>query len=213
MLKAEKQVFGRRGGFLKRAFDAAAACVLAAVLLPVMLITAATVLVAMGRPILFRQTRIGRAEMPFTIIKFRSMIAASSKGETADNARLTGLGRWLRATSLDELPELWNVIRGDMSLVGPRPLLPQYLPFYTAHEARRHAVRPGLTGWAQVNGRNALSWEQKFEHDVWYVDNQSFALDLKILWRTMWIILRRDGINSEGHATMPPFQRAQIRHE
>ena len=123
-----------------------------------------------------------------------------------DAERLTRLGRFLRSTSLDELPELWNVLRGDMSLVGPRPLLVEYLPLYTPEQARRHEVRPGITGWAQVNGRNALSWEEKFALDVWYVDNQSLWLDLKILWLTVWRVLKRDGISADGEATMPRFR-------
>jgi lipopolysaccharide/colanic/teichoic acid biosynthesis glycosyltransferase len=122
-----------------------------------------------------------------------------------DAERLTPFGRWLRSTSLDELPELWNVLRGDMSLVGPRPLLMQYLPLYSPRQARRHEVRPGITGWAQVNGRNALTWPQKFELDVWYVENRSLWLDLRILWMTLLVVLRRDGISAEGEATMPPF--------
>jgi len=142
------------------------------------------------------------------MIKFRTMRdAVDDRGQPLPDAqRLTGFGRFLRASSLDELPELWNVLKGDMSLVGPRPLLPEYLPLYSPHQARRHEVRPGITGWAQVNGRNALSWEEKFALDVWYVDNRSFLLDLKILWATAARVIRRDGISAEGEATMYPFE-------
>ena len=161
----------------------------------------------MGAPVLFRQTRPGLHGRPFEMIKFRTMLDAFDKDgrPLPDNERLTPLGRWLRATSLDGLPELWNVLKGEMSLVGPRPLLMAYLPLYTAEQARRHEVRPGITGWAQVNGRNALSWEEKFALDVWYVDNQSLWLDLKILALTVWKVLRREGIAAAGEATMPIF--------
>jgi lipopolysaccharide/colanic/teichoic acid biosynthesis glycosyltransferase len=144
---------------------------------------------------------------PFQILKFRTMtdLRDADGALLPDAERLTPFGRWLRSTSLDELPALWNVLRGDMSLVGPRPLLVQYLPLYSARQARRHEVRPGITGWAQVNGRNALTWPQKFELDVWYVENRSFWLDLRILWMTLLVVLRRDGISAHGEATMPPF--------
>ena len=140
--------------------------------------------------------------------KFRTMRTPRANEDllSTDAVRLTSLGRFLRSTSLDELPSLWNVLRGDMSLVGPRPLLPEYLPLYTAHQMRRHEVKPGITGWAQVNGRNAISWEQKFELDVWYVEHRSFGLDLKILWMTVWQVVARRDIAAEGHATMPPFR-------
>lgn len=156
---------------------------------------------AMGPPVLFRQTRPGLGGRPFQLLKFRTMLA----GAGPDESRLTAVGRFLRAWSLDELPELWNVLREDMSLVGPRPLLMQYLPRYSARQARRHEVKPGLTGWAQVNGRNALTWDEKFELDGWYVDNWSLWLDVCILGRTVWQVLRREGISHEGHATMTEF--------
>jgi lipopolysaccharide/colanic/teichoic acid biosynthesis glycosyltransferase len=157
--------------------------------------------------LLFRQVRPGLHGHPFTLYKFRTMRGAATgeAGVHTDAERLTGFGRWLRATSLDELPELWNVLRGDMSLVGPRPLLMRYLPLYTAEQMRRHDVRPGVTGWAQVNGRNALSWEDKFALDVWYVDHRSLLLDLKILARTVAAVFRREGISYENSATMPEF--------
>ncbi len=155
----------------------------------------------------FRQQRIGQYEQEFKLYKFRTMMdSCDSSGRLLPDAqRLTRLGRFLRSTSLDELPQLWNVLRGDMSFVGPRPLLPEYLARYTAFQRRRHEVIPGITGWVQVNGRNSLTWEQKFELDVWYVDNRSVGLDLKILWMTVSKVLRRDGISQGGHATMPKF--------
>jgi lipopolysaccharide/colanic/teichoic acid biosynthesis glycosyltransferase len=159
---------------------------------------------------LFRQTRIGLHGKSFTIYKLKTMRDPQT-GENplaTDALRITRFGRFLRTSSLDELPTLWNVLRGDMSLVGPRPLLPEYLPLYTAHQMRRHEVKPGITGWAQVNGRNAISWEEKFELDVWYVDHRSFLLDLKILWTTVWQVVARRDIAAEGHATMPPFRGA-----
>ncbi|HYP86214.1 sugar transferase [Variovorax sp.] len=161
----------------------------------------------LGTPVLFRQTRPGLRGDPFEMIKLRTMTqACGPDGKLLPDAeRLTGFGRFLRATSLDELPELWNVLKGDMSLVGPRPLLMEYLPLYTPEQARRHEVRPGITGWAQVNGRNALSWEEKFKLDVWYVDNRSFWLDIKILWLTVKKVLVREGISAAGDATMPKF--------
>ena len=155
----------------------------------------------MSRPVFFVQERAGLGGRPFKLIKLRTM----RDGTGSDAERLTRLGKWLRATSLDELPELWNVLRGDMSLVGPRPLLMRYLPRYSQEQARRHEVLPGLTGWAQVNGRNALNWERKFEYDVWYVDNQSVWIDIKILWLTAWRVLTRQGISADGEATMSEF--------
>jgi lipopolysaccharide/colanic/teichoic acid biosynthesis glycosyltransferase len=166
----------------------------------------------LGSPVFFRQKRPGLDGKPFELLKFRTMADrrdAAGK-ELPDSDRLTGIGRWLRATSLDELPELWNVIRGDMSLVGPRPLLMEYLPLYSPEQSRRHDVRPGITGWAQINGRNAISWEEKFKLDVWYVDNQSFWLDLKILFFTVFRVFQRSGISAEGEATMPKFTGAPI---
>jgi lipopolysaccharide/colanic/teichoic acid biosynthesis glycosyltransferase len=176
----------------------------------VLLLLALTIRHNMGSPVLFLQKRPGLNEKIFEMIKFRTMRDALDAGGKPldDGERLTKLGKFLRASSLDELPELWNVLKGDMSLVGPRPLLIEYLPRYSARQARRHAVRPGVTGWAQVNGRNALSWNEKFEHDVWYVDNRSFGLDLKILWRTLAAVLTRRGISSDGHATMPVFEKS-----
>lgn len=162
----------------------------------------------LGSPVFFRQVRPGMHGQPFEMVKFRTM--TSERGPDGqllpDAVRLTPFGRFLRATSLDELPELWNVLKGDMSLVGPRPLLMEYLPLYTPEQARRHEVRPGITGWAQVNGRNAISWKDKFQLDVWYVDHRSLSLDIKILWLTVKKVLVRDGINAAGEATMPRFE-------
>lgn len=161
----------------------------------------------LGGPIFFCQTRPGFQGKPFEMIKFRTMTdARDPNGQLLnDAARLTPFGRLLRSSSLDELPELWNVLKGDMSLVGPRPLLMEYLPLYSLEQARRHEVRPGITGWAQVNGRNALSWDEKFKLDVWYVENQSFWLDIKILWMTVQKVLVREGVSAVGEATMPKF--------
>ncbi len=174
---------------------------------PVLAALALAILWQMGRPVLFRQIRPGLQGRPFAMVKFRTMSKAmDARGRPLPDAqRLTRLGRFLRATSLDELPELWNVMRGEMSLVGPRPLLMEYLPLYAPSQARRHEVRPGITGWAQVNGRNALSWEEKFALDVWYVDNRSLWLDLRILWLTLLKAARREGISAAGEATMPRF--------
>lgn len=161
----------------------------------------------LGSPVLFQQARPGLNGIPFMMIKFRTMTdARSADGQLLSDAeRLTTFGRFLRTSSLDELPELWNVLKGDMSLVGPRPLLIEYLPLYSPEQARRHLVRPGITGWAQVNGRNALSWEEKFKLDIWYVDNRSLWLDFKILWLTMRKVLIREGISAAGEATMSKF--------
>lgn len=162
----------------------------------------------LGRPVFFRQTRPGLRGQPFNMVKFRTMTGARGPdGQLLpDSQRLTSFGRFLRATSLDELPELWNVLKGDMSLVGPRPLLMEYLPLYSPEQGRRHEVRPGITGWAQVNGRNALSWDDKFRLDVWYVDHGSLWLDIKILWLTVRKVLVREGISAVGEATMPRFR-------
>jgi lipopolysaccharide/colanic/teichoic acid biosynthesis glycosyltransferase len=178
------------------------------VLAPVLAAVALAVAVALGRPVLFRQVRPGLGGKPFRLIKFRTMLdAVGADGKPlADSRRLTRFGRFLRATSLDELPELWNVLRGDMSLVGPRPLLTHYLPLYSPEQARRHEVRPGLTGWAQVNGRNALSWTDKLALDSWYVDHRSFRLDMRILAMTVAKVLSRTGIAAEGSDTMPEFR-------
>lgn len=161
----------------------------------------------LGSPVFFRQIRPGLNGLPFQMVKFRTM--TDERGPHGhllpDSDRLTKFGRFLRASSLDELPELWNVVKGDMSLVGPRPLLMEYLPLYSPEQARRHEARPGITGWAQVNGRNALSWEEKFKLDVWYVDNRSLWLDVKILWLTVRKVLVREGISAEGEATMSKF--------
>lgn len=174
---------------------------------PIMITIALTVKHQMGSPILFRQRRPGKNGKPFDIFKFRTMTnSRDENGKLLDDAdRLTRIGKFIRSTSLDELPELFNVIKGDMSLVGPRPLLMQYLERYSPEQARRHEVKPGITGWAQVNGRNALSWEDKFALDVWYVDNQSLLLDLKIILMTITKVLKREGISSYGHATAEEF--------
>ena len=193
---------------MKRFMDIIFASVALILLSPVLLLVALAILFTMGTPVFFRQQRPGLHGRPFGIVKFRTMRAVRP-GEDAvasDGMRLTRLGRFLRAASLDELPELWNVLKGDMSLVGPRPLLMQYLPLYSPVQARRHEVRPGLTGWAQVKGRNALSWDEKFALDVWYVDHRSLGVDLRILILTVWQVLARRGIAAEGSATMPEFR-------
>lgn len=193
---------------LKRVFDIFVSLAILLILLPVILVTAIAVRLSLGSPILFRQERPGLRGRIFKIYKFRTMrdmFDASGK-QLPDGERLTPLGRFLRNTSLDELPELFNVLKGDMSLVGPRPLLVEYLDRYTKEQARRHEVMPGLTGWAQVNGRNALTWEEKFALDVWYVDNWNMWLDLKILWLTLVKVFKREGISADGHATMPEFK-------
>ncbi len=190
----------------KRLLDLVTAAVCLLLASPVMLAIAVAILVTMGRPVLFRQQRPGRHTQLFDLVKFRSMTPyACDEGTAADAARLTRLGRWLRLTSLDELPTLWNVVRGDMSLVGPRPLLSSYLDRYAPEHFRRHDVRPGVTGPQQVNGRNALTWEQRFAYDVWYVDNRSLLLDLRILARTVVVVLRREGITAPGSATAHEF--------
>jgi lipopolysaccharide/colanic/teichoic acid biosynthesis glycosyltransferase len=191
----------------KRFFDLVGAGLGLLLLSPVLVAVSLLIRRQMGRPIFFRQTRPGRHGQPFAIVKFRTMRdAVDTHGNVLpDSERVTPLGRFLRATSLDELPELWNVLKGEMSLVGPRPLLMEYLPLYSPGQARRHEVRPGVTGWAQVNGRNAISWDEKFALDVWYVDNQSLRLDLRIWWLTVLKVVRRDGISAAGEATMPRF--------
>lgn len=192
---------------MKRMFDVVVATALLLVLSPVLIAIALLVWRSMGSPVLFKQVRPGLHGRPFTMYKFRTMTEErDEKGQLLPDARrLTKLGQFLRSTSLDELPELFNVLRGEMSLVGPRPLRMEYLPLYTKEQARRHEVLPGITGWAQVNGRNALTWEERFELDVWYVDNQSFLLDLRILLMTARSVIKREGISAEGHATMYPF--------
>ena len=192
---------------LKRAFDIAASTSALIVLSPVLAITAHKVKKELGSPVLFRQTRPGLHGKPFEMIKFRTMKDATDKEGNAlpDSERLTEFGKKLRASSLDELPELWNVLKGDMSLVGPRPLLMEYLPLYSAEQAKRHNVRPGVTGYAQVNGRNSLSWEDKFKLDTWYVEHQSLWLDMKILLKTVKKVIIKDGISADGEATMTKF--------
>lgn len=189
---------------MKRLIDIAVAGLGLIIVSPLLLLVAVAIAINMGTPVLFRQQRPGLYGRPFTILKFRTM--TSPDGSKDDAARLTRLGRFLRSTSLDELPELVNVLKGEMSLVGPRPLLVEYLPLYSATEARRHDVRPGLTGWAQVNGRNAVTWEERFRLDVWYVENQSLALDCRILLMTLGKVLKREGISAAGEATMPKFR-------
>lgn len=192
---------------LKRAVDVVGAATALALLGGPMLLTALAVRVFLGSPVVFRQKRPGQDGLLFTMYKFRTMTDARGPDGALlpDDVRLTRFGRFLRATSLDELPELVNVLRGDMSLVGPRPLMPEYLPLYSPEQARRHEVRPGMTGLAQVSGRNALSWEEKFRLDVEYVDSRSLALDLKLMWRTVRAVLAPDGVSAQGHVTMPPF--------
>lgn len=193
----------------KRLFDVVVALLLLLLLSPVLLVVALVVRLRLGAPVLFRQMRPGRHGVPFQLVKFRTMITnerAPDGRVYSDADRLPPFGRLLRSTSLDELPELWNVLAGDMSLVGPRPLLMQYLPLYSPTQARRHDVLPGITGWAQINGRNALSWEDKFALDVWYVDHRTFWLDLVIIARTISRVVTRDGVTREGQATTEYFQ-------
>ncbi|MBK9711903.1 MAG: sugar transferase [Kouleothrix sp.] len=194
--------------FLKRTIDLLLSVTALMLGAPVLAIVALLVRVKLGAPVLFRQARPGLRARPFTMLKFRTMTDArdASGSLRPDSERLTPFGRFLRSTSLDELPELINVLKGDMSLVGPRPLLTQYLGRYSPEQLRRHEVRPGITGWAQVNGRNALTWERKFELDVWYVDHQSLGLDIKIIFMTVWKIVRRDGISQPGQATAEEFR-------
>ena len=198
---------------MKRLLDMLVAGFALVLLSPLLLAVAIAVRATMGSPVLFRQQRPGLEGKPFELVKFRTMrrLTTGDVVPAEDERRLTRLGRFLRASSLDELPELWNVLKGEMSLVGPRPLLMRYLPLYSPEQARRHEVRPGLTGWAQVNGRNALSWEEKFALDLWYVDNRSLLLDLRILLLTVWRLLRPSGIAAEGSATMPEFMGSPVR--
>ena len=192
---------------MKRLFDFLLALLALLLLALPLLVLALLVRRKLGSPVLFRQVRPGLHGQPFEMVKFRTMTDARDADGALlpDAVRLTPFGRFLRASSLDELPELWNVLKGEMSLVGPRPLLMEYLPLYSAEQYRRHEVRPGVTGWAQVNGRNAISWEEKFALDVWYVEHQSLALDIKILWLTVKKVLLRDGISAAGEATMAKF--------
>jgi lipopolysaccharide/colanic/teichoic acid biosynthesis glycosyltransferase len=193
---------------LKRVVDIVGASAALVLLSPLLALVALLVRVRMGTPVLFRQQRPGRDGAPFVMTKFRTMTdRRDSEGELLPDAeRLTALGRWLRRTSIDELPELLNVVQGDMSLVGPRPLLMEYLPRYSAEQARRHEVRPGITGWAQVNGRNAVTWDEKFALDVWYVDHRSLRLDFEILAKTVSQVFSGHGVSAPGHATMAPFR-------
>lgn len=196
---------------MKRLFDFLVALLALLALLPVLIMLYVLIAIKMGRPVFFTQTRPGLDGKPFNMVKFRSMTDhRDENGELMpDHIRLTRFGKLLRATSLDELPELWNVLKGEMSLVGPRPLLMEYLPLYSPEQAKRHDVRPGVTGWAQVNGRNAISWEEKFKLDTWYAENQSFLLDLKILFMTVYKVLKRSDISSDSHVTMEKFRGNQ----
>lgn len=201
----------------RRLFKPAADRLLAAVglvvLSPVIIVLTLAIRMRLGSPVLFRQVRIGWNDVPFVFVKFRTMTdQKDSSGKLLpDDRRMTPFGRFLRGSSLDELPQLWNVFRGDMALVGPRPLLPEYLPRYNAFQRRRHEVKPGITGWAQVNGRNSVSWERKFELDVWYVEHRSLSLDLKILWMTVLRLIRPQGISQDGQATMSEFRGSEFR--
>ena len=197
----------RGAGLIKRVFDITAALVALLLLASLLALVAWQIRRKLGSPVLFRQIRPGLHGRPFEMVKFRTMrdVVDANGQPLPDDQRLTPFGSWLRSTSLDELPELWNVLKGEMSLVGPRPLLMEYLPLYTPEQARRHEVRPVVTGWAQINGRNALSWDEKFRLDVWYVDHQSLWLDLKILMLTVRKVFVREGISAAGEATMPRF--------
>lgn len=193
---------------IKYLFDLTVSIIVFLILLPVILLVAVLIRVKLGSPILFTQDRPGLKGKVFKMMKFRSMLDAKDKHGNLlpDNERMTKFGAFLRSTSLDELPGLFNVLKGDMSLVGPRPLLVQYLPLYNSEQAKRHNVRPGITGWAQVNGRNAIGWDEKFKLDVWYVENQSFLLDMKILLLTVKKVFIREGISADGHVTIEPFK-------
>ncbi len=194
--------------YIKPLLDRLLALILLIILSPIMLIVALLIYIKMGRPILFTQKRPGRDGKIFTIYKFRTMTNEKDKfgNLLPDEKRLKGVGKTIRSLSLDELPQLFNVLKGDMSFIGPRPLLVEYLPLYNEEQARRHEVTPGITGWAQVNGRNAISWEDKFRYDVWYVDNCSFLVDMKIIWLTILKVLKKEGISSSSHATMEKFK-------
>lgn len=193
---------------MKRIFDLVVTFFGLLLLLPVITLTALILISNLGLPIFFKQSRPGLNRKIFNIYKFRTMTNERDKDGIllSDEARLTKFGKFLRSTSLDELPSLWNVLKSDMSLVGPRPLLLEYLPLYSTQQARRHEIKPGITGWAQVNGRNAITWGEKFDLDVWYVDNQSIWLDIKILWLTVKKVIMRDGINQVGQSTMESFK-------
>lgn len=198
---------------MKRIFDFLFALVVLAVLWPILFLVAWLIYRKLGSPVLFRQVRPGLCGQPFEMVKFRTMRDAFDETGNLlpDSERITPFGSFLRSTSLDELPEFWNVLKGDMSLVGPRPLLMEYLPLYSPEQYRRHEARPGVTGWAQINGRNALSWDEKFKLDVWYVDNHSLWLDLKIIFLTVKKVLVRDGISADGEATMSKFEGTEVK--
>jgi len=193
---------------MKRIFDLIISLLIIFLISLPFIVLCLIVYIYIGKPIFFKQIRPGRYGIPFQIIKLRTMINKNfiNGVMVSDAERLTPLGHWLRKTSLDEIPELWNVVKGEMSLVGPRPLLLEYLPLYSIEQGRRHEVRPGITGWAQINGRNAISWEDKFLYDVWYVDNQNLWLDIRILWMTIYKVLIRHGISADGEATMTKFK-------
>jgi sugar transferase EpsL len=218
-IRADEVTAYRKGGHstaglvAKRALDLVGAIVALVVLTPLLLMVAALVKICLGSPILFRQSRPGWNGKLFTCLKFRTMTQArDAEGRLLPDAeRMTAFGKFLRRSSIDELPELINVIHGEMSLVGPRPLLPQYLERYTPDQMRRHEMKPGITGWAQVNGRNCASWDHRFTHDLWYVENHDFWLDVKILVLTLWKTLKREGISQPGHATMQEFRSAARR--
>lgn len=199
---------GIYGNYLKRPLDFILSLIGIIILSPLMLIIAILVRINLGSPVIFKQKRPGLNEKIFTLYKFRTMTdERDENGELLPNhLRLTKFGKILRSTSLDELPELFNILKGDMSIVGPRPLLIEYIPLYNEQQRRRHEIRPGLTGWAQVNGRNAISWEEKFEYDVWYVDNYNFTLDLKIILKTIFKVFKREGINQTEKVTMEKFK-------
>ncbi|MEB7065265.1 sugar transferase [Mammaliicoccus sciuri] len=193
---------------MKRFIDAVISALLLITTLPILLITSIAIVTKMGKPVLFKQTRPGKNEKPFQILKFRTMAdERDSNGKLLpDDKRMTKTGNFIRKTSIDELPQLINVLKGDLSLVGPRPLLMEYLPLYTDEQKKRHLVKPGITGWAQVNGRNAISWEDKFKLDVWYVENQSFKLDMYILYKTFYNVIKRKDISASNHVTIEPFK-------
>jgi len=198
---------GNKNLIVKNIFDYLIAVILIIILLPLLAFAALLVMVFIGRPFIFQQVRPGLHGKPFIIYKFRTMTNERDKNGALkpDSVRLTKFGKFLRSTSLDELPGLWSILKGDMSLVGPRPLLVEYLPLYSKKQSKRHKVKPGITGWAQVNGRNAISWDEKFDLDLWYIDNQSVWLDIKILWLTVKKVIIRDGISSDNDATMSEF--------
>ena len=200
---------------MKRFFDLSLSLLLGMLLLPFFILIAVMILFTMGRPVFFTQIRPGLRGEPFQIYKFRTMKNTRDQEGILlpDNLRLTAVGKYLRRFSLDELPQLFNVMKGDLSSVGPRPLLMEYLPRYTPEQARRHEVKPGITGWAQVNGRNAITWEEKFDLDTWYVDHRSFFLDMKILWLTLIKVFKKEGINANGYATMPEFTGSHVKEE